>query len=462
MNKQIRESMSAELADKQLFKQAEAYAFDYVDNAFEREVFPLDQSIDQLKQFDQALPESPGDPARIIKQLHTFGSPATISQIGGRYFGLVNGSALPVTLAARWLTDVWDQNTPLYLASPIASKLETVTEGWLRQLLDLPDSTVAGFVSGSSVAIFAGLAAARYRIFQNAGWDVNQRGINGAPAIRVIAGRGAHATVVKAVSLLGLGLDNIEWVETDSEGRIDVEQIPALDQSCILLLQAGNVNSGAFDDFESICKSAKEVGAWTHIDGAFGLWAAGTRRLRHLTKGMEFASSWSADGHKTLNTPYDCGIILCRDREALVQALHASGSYITYSENRDGMLYTPEMSRRARVVELWAALKYLGKSGIDELIYGLHERATQFAEKLRAASFDIVNEVVFNQILLKVGDADQTAAIIEFIQKSGVCWVGGALWRESPVIRISVCSWATTPEDIDRSVAVFIEARDAQ
>ncbi len=462
MSKQLSEAMSAEMVDKSLFKQAETYAFAYVDKVFDRHVFPKDQAIEQLKQFDQALPDSPSDPAEIIKQLHDYGSPATISQIGGRYFGLVNGGAIPVTLAARWLADIWDQNTPLYLASPIASKLEAVTENWLKQLLGLPDSVVAGFVSGSSLAIFAGLAAARYRIFQNAGWDVNQKGLNGAPAIRVIAGRGAHATVIKAISLLGLGMDNIEWVESDSEGRIEVEQIPKLDESCILLLQAGNVNSGAFDDFDSICQRASEAGAWTHIDGAFGLWAAGTQRLRHLTRGMAYASSWSADGHKTLNTPYDSGIVLCNDREALVKALHASGSYITYSENRDGMLYTPEMSRRARVVELWTALKYLGKSGIDELIYGLHKRATQFANELQAANFEVVNEVVFNQILVKVGSTDETTAITSRIQNSGVCWVGGAVWRECPVIRISVCSWATTAEDITRSVAVFMEARDAQ
>lgn len=256
MSENLRASMFAEMADKHLFKQAKACAFEYADRALSRNVFPDDEAIQQLQQFDEPLAETPGNPADIIQQLHDYGSPASVSQIGGRYFGLVNGGVIPVTLAARWLADFWDQNTPLYLSSPIASKLEEVTEGWLRQLLGLPDNVVAGFVSGSSMAIFCGLAAARYRVYQNADWDVNQKGLRGAPPIRLVASRGAHATVIKAISLLGLGIENIEWVESDSEGRIDTRQIPELDQSTILLLQAGNVNSGAFDDFESICSQA--------------------------------------------------------------------------------------------------------------------------------------------------------------------------------------------------------------
>ncbi len=462
MSKNLHEVMLAEMANKKLLKRAECFAFDYIDEALHRNVFPDSKAIERLSHFEEPLPDTAGDPNAIIQQLHTFGSPATVSQIGGRYFGLVNGGIIPVTLAARWLVDVWDQNTPLYLSSPIASKLEEVTERWLKQLLGLPDTVVAGFVSGSSMAIFCGLAAARYRVYQNAGWDVNQRGLRFAPAIRLIASRGTHATVIKAIALLGLGIDNIEWVEADNQGRIKASLIPPLDQNTILLLQAGNVNSGAFDDFESICEQASKAGAWVHIDGAFGLWAASTHRLKHLTRGMQKACSWSVDGHKTMNTPYDNGVVLCNDREALVQALHATGSYIVYSDNRDGMLYTPEMSRRARLVELWAALKYLGKSGIDELVYGLHQRALQFAEELQAADFEVLNEVVFNQVLVKVGNSDKTARIIDHIQQSGECWVGGAQWQDQPVIRISVCSWVTTRADVSRSVAAFREAHNEQ
>ena len=454
--------MFAEMADKSIFRLANDYAFDYADKALDRNVFPVDQAIAQLEQFEEPLPDSPSDAAELIQKLHQYGSPASVSQIGGRYFGLVNGGVIPASLAARWLSDFWDQNTPLYLSSPIASKLEEVVEGWLRELLDLPKNVVAGFVSGSSMAIFCGLAAARYRVYQNNDWDVNQKGVNGAPRIRIIASQQAHATVIKAISLLGLGIDNIEWVAADSQGRIDANNVPELDQNCILLLQAGNVNSGAFDDFDSLCGRADAAGAWVHIDGAFGLWVAGCRQLENLTSGINRAHSWSVDGHKTLNTPYDSGVVLCSDREALVQALHATGSYIVYSDHRDGMLYTPEMSRRARVVELWAALKYLGKSGVDELVYGLHQRARQFAEELTRAGFEILNDVVFNQVLVKVGNADETKDMLNHIQQSGECWVGGAQWFDQAVVRVSVCSWATTEEDVSRSVQAFIRARDGQ
>ncbi len=369
MNDEIRRRMFREMEQKAIFDEARDAAYNYADQALQRNVFPTPEAIENLAHFDQALPEDPGDAHEILSQLHAVGSPATVAQIGGRYFGLVNGGVIPATLAVRWLTDFWDQNTPLFLSSPIASKLEEVTELWLRQLLGLPDSVVAGFVSGSSMAIFCGLAAGRYRIFQNNNWDINQKGFNGAPNIRIVAGRQAHGTVVKAIALLGLGIDNIEWVETDNQGRIDPSAIPELDASTILLLQAGNVNSGSFDAIDEICDKSNAANAWVHIDGAFGLWAAGSKRLSHLTKGIEKADSWSLDGHKTLNTPYDNGILLCKDKEALVQALQASGSYIVYTENRDGMMYTPEMSRRARVVELWATLKYLGRAGVSLMYF---------------------------------------------------------------------------------------------
>jgi glutamate/tyrosine decarboxylase-like PLP-dependent enzyme len=456
----IRDKMVQELQDKEIFEDAKRYAFDYIDKAFERNVFPSTEAIDNLCLFEEDLPESSEIPASILKQLHQYGSPATISQIGGRYFGLVNGGILPISLATRWLSDSWDQNTPLYVTSPIISKLEEVTEQWLKQLLKLPDCVVAGFVSGTSLAIFCGLAAARYRIFQNNGWDVNKKGLNNAPRIRVIAGRQAHGTVVKAIALLGLGIDNIEWIDVDNQGRIIPSSIPELNQNCILILQAGNVNSGAFDNFDKICSKARKAKSWVHIDGAFGLWAAASNKLRHLTNGIEKANSWSMDGHKTLNTPYDCGILLCDDKDALTNALQATGSYIVYSENRDGMLYTPEMSRRARIVELWASLKYLGRSGIDDLVYGLHERAVQVGTDLKDNGFWILNNIVFNQVLVGCETDELTNLTIKYIQESRECWVGGAKWNNKSVIRISVCSWATTKEDISRSVKAFIAARN--
>jgi glutamate/tyrosine decarboxylase-like PLP-dependent enzyme len=460
----LREKMQREQRLKEIFKQAQSYAFDYADKALQRNVYPSDQAITELDMFVEELPENSGDAESILKQLHRYGSPASVAQTGGRYFGFVNGGILPVTLATKWLTDFWDQNTALQVMSPITAKLEEVCEHWLKQLFGLPESTVAGFVSGTSSAIFCGLAAARYRIYKNHQWDFNQQGHNGAPPIRIIAGRQTHGAVVKAIALLGFGLDNIEWVEADNQGRIIPKKMPTLDNSCIVLLQAGNVNSGSFDPFQQICDAANAVNAWVHIDGAFGLWAGGTVQLKHLTEGMEKAHSWSVDGHKTLNTPYDSGILLCRDQEALVTALQATGAYLTscYSESRDGMLYTPEMSRRARAIELWAALKYLGRSGVDELVVGMHQRANEFAEQLKDAGFEILNDVVFNQVIVSPSDDEAiTQSIMDAIQQSGECWVGGSLWDGKKVIRISVCSWVTTPEDISRSVQAFIQARDS-
>ncbi|NHO87954.1 aminotransferase class V-fold PLP-dependent enzyme [Pseudoteredinibacter isoporae] len=453
--------MFQEMQDKDIFEQARDYAYEYANTVQERTVFPSSKTLEQLKELDGQMPSAPGNPQHLLEELHRFGSPATVAQTGGRYFGLVNGGVIPASLAARWLSDFWDQNTPLYVTSPVVSQLEHTTERWLKRLLGLPDAIVAGFVSGSSMAILCGLAAGRYRLFKNQGWDINEQGFCGAPKINIVAGRHAHGTVIKAAALLGFGVANIQWVDCDDQGRIDIDKIPPLDQQTLLILQAGNVNSGAFDDFSIICKRAKEAGSWVHVDGAFGLWAAASERLKHLTQGMEDANSFSVDGHKTLNTPYDNGIVLCNDEDALVKALQASGSYILYNEKRDGMMYTPEMSRRARVVELWAALKYLGESGVDELVYGLHEKAVEFSLALEEEGFQILNKVVFNQILVGFKDDHCTHRIIEHIQRSGECWVGGGSWEDKAVIRISVCSWATTKEDIARSVRAFVAARDA-
>jgi len=448
------------MEQKDIFRQAQNFAFDYADHVLEGNVYPTHDAIADLDMFVEKLPKSVGNAAEILEQLNQYGTPASVAHTGGRYFGFVNGGVIPASLAVRWLSDFWDQNTALYVMSPITSKLEEVSESWLRELLGLPEKVVAGFVSGSSLAIFCGLAAARYRIFQNNNWDINKKGFCGAPKVRVVAGLQAHGSVVKAIALLGFGIDNIEWVETDTQGRIIPSKVPELNESTILILQAGNVSSGAFDSFDELCEKANKAHAWVHIDGAFGLWAAASSRLNHLTKGMEKANSFSVDGHKTLNTPYDSGIVLCNDKEALTHALHASGSYIAYSENRDGMLYTPEMSRRGRAIELWAALKYLGKEGVDELVSGLHQRAVQIGQELKAEKFQILNDVVFNQVLVACDSDKITVQTMRHIQESGECWVGGASWDGKAVIRVSVCSWATTEDDITRSVNAFVTARN--
>ena len=455
----IRDTMFAQVADKMLFDQARSYAYAYMDKVNRRSVFPDQEAVDKLAFFEEPLPRHSQPATEILKQLDAYGSPATVAQTGGRYFGFVNGNAVPVALAARWLSDIWDQNPALYVISPIAAKLEQICEQWVRDLLGLPSETVAGFVSGTSVATMCGLAAGRYAILKNQGCDVNKDGLFGAPPIRVVVGQQAHSSVFKALALLGLGRNRVELVPADSEGRLDGKYLPGLDSNTLVILQAGNVSSGSFDDFEEVCSLAQSAGAWVHIDGAFGLWAAASPNKKHLTRGIEKADSWSVDGHKTLNTSYDCGIVLCRNRDSLVASMQATGDYIQYSENRDGMLYTPDMSRRARSVELWATLRFLGRTGVAELVDGLCERAAQFAAQLAKNGFRILNEVVFNQVLVACNTPAETQGTLAGIQASGECWCGGTSWQDKPAIRISVCSWATTSDDVDRSVQAFIKAR---
>ena len=455
----LSDAMRHQNRDKRIYEQVVAYAFEYLDTVHDRAVFPSNDALQQLAEFDEPLPEHPGEVSGILDMLHEVGSPATVAQGGGRYFGFVNGGIIPVSLAARWLADAWDQNAALHVISPIASRLEQVCERWLVELLGLPAGTAAGFVSGTSTATLCGLLAGRNAILKRQGWDVIEQGMFGAPAIRVVASQQAHGTVRKALAILGIGRSNVEWVPVDDQGRIDPAQMPALDNNTLLILQAGNVNSGAFDAFVPICTAAQQAGAWVHIDGAFGLWAAASPKTNTLTQGIELADSWSVDGHKTLNAPYDSGIILCKDRAALVSALQASGSYIQFGDDRDGMLFTPEMSRRARGVELWALLKYLGRSGISSLLDQLCSLAKLFEAELARHNFRILNDVVFNQVLVACESPEVTQRTLQHIQAGGECWCGGSQWGGEPVIRISVCSWATTPEDVHRSVQAFVAAR---
>lgn len=444
---------------RHLFEQARGYAYAYMDAIDERRVFPAPAALAALDAFDEPLPAGPGAPEEILRLLHEHGSPATVATTGGRYFGFVTGGALPVALAARWLADVWDQVPALHLLSPAVARLEAVCERWIVELLGLPEGTVAGFVSGTSAATMCGLAAGRNELLRRVGWDAGERGLFGAPELRVVVTEQAHATAPKALALLGLGRTRLEAVPADAQGRMIPARMPELDERCLVIAQAGNVNSGSFDPLDEIGERVRRAGAWFHVDGAFGLWAAASSKRSALTRGLEHADSWSVDGHKTLNTPYDCGIVLCRDRDALVSALQAADAYILYGPHRDGMLFTPDMSRRARAVELWATLKALGRSGVGELVDQLCDRATRFAGALRARGFRVLNDVVFNQVLVACEHPELTRATLRRVQESGECWCGGSSWAGEPVIRISVCSWATTPADVDRSVEAFVAAR---
>ena len=449
-----------------LREQAEGYARAYLEGVHHRPVAPDSEALASLEGFREALPAEGVAPPAVLKQLHRLGSPATTAQGGGRFFGMVNGGALPITLAARLLADSWDQNGAVAAVAPPIAALEAVVEGWLQQLFGLPNTVAASFLSGSSLALVTGLAAGRWRLLQRQGYDVNAKGLTGAPPLRVVAGAHLHAAALKALALLGFGRDQIEWVPVDDQGRLHWEALPALDDRTLLLLQAGNVNSGAFDPFHLLVADARAAGAWVHVDGAFGLWAAAAPQLAALTAGHEQAHSWSVDAHKTLNVPYDSGIALCADPEALFAALGAEGAYLPSGTagvlglNRDGLRYGPEMSRRGRVVELWAALKSLGSEGVAQLVSQLHERARQFRDALGDAGFPVLNDVVFNQVLVDVGpDADAFAAAL---RESGEAWAGASRWFDQPVLRLSVCSWVTSKDDIARTVQAMVRCRKAQ
>ena len=348
----LQENMFAQRKEHALFDRARQYAFQYLEELDRQPVYPGEDAIAALKAFEEPFPTKPQAPEEILEMLHTHGSPATVAQTGGRYFGFVCGSAIPVAAASKWIGDVWDQNPAMFVLSPVVAKLEAVCQKWLLELFGLPGETVMGLVPGTSTATLCGLAAGREALLKTKGWDVNLRGMYGAPRLRVVLGEQAHGTVYKALALLGFGMESLEKVPVDANGNMDPARMPKLDGDCLVILQAGNVNSGGFDPLDELCGRSKQAGAWVHIDGAFGLWAAGSRNTRHLVKGMEKADSWSVDAHKTLNVPYDCGIVLCRQPEPLVRAMQLSGDYIQYSGKRDCMMYTPEMSRRNRAVEL--------------------------------------------------------------------------------------------------------------
>lgn len=443
-----------------LLDQVREYAGDYISGANEQTLNPGAAALARLTEFDTPLPAGPSSPAKVLEQLHDIGSPTTLPSTGGRYFGFVNGGAHPPALAAKWLSAIWDQNAAFYVMSPIASKLEEVCERWIVELLGLPEETVAGFVGGTSTALSAGFVTARNELLTRQGWDVASRGLFGAPEIRVVVGEHAHGAVFKALAYIGLGKDRVEVVPADDQGRMIAEKMPPLDERTLVVAQAGNVNSGAFDPLDDICERAQKAGAWVHVDGAFGLWAAASKNKSGLLSGFEKADSWAVDAHKTLNAPYDCGIILCRHPEKLAAAMQASGSYLQRTEGeRDGMYYVPEMSRRARAVEVWALLKTMGRSGVEELVDQLCERAQILASGLQTHGFQIKNDIVFNQVLIACETPELTQAVLTNIQQGGEIWCGGAIWHGKPVIRMSVCSWATTPADIELAIAAFCTAR---
>lgn len=428
----------------------------YLADLEERRVFPSPQAVADLKAFDEPLPDEPSDPAQVLALLDEAGSAATVASAGPRYFGFVIGGSLPAALAANWLAGAWDQNGGLVVSSPVAARLEEVSLRWLRDLLGLPEGTGGGFVSGATMANFAGLAAARHAVLKEAGWDVEARGLFGAPPITVVVGDEVHASLLKALSMLGLGRERVVRVPVDEQGRMRAAALPQLSGPTIVCCQVGNVNTGAFDPVGPISDAAHQAGAWVHVDGAFGLWAAAAPGRAHLLDGHDRADSWAMDAHKWLNVPYDSGLVFCRQPQHLAAAMSASAAYLLAGEEREPNHYAPEMSRRARGVELWAALRSLGREGLADLVERCCQHAARFAEGLSAEGYEVLNEVELNQVLVSFGDAETTQRIIAGVQADGTCWCGGTQWQGRAAMRISVSSWATTEQDVEESLQAIV------
>jgi glutamate/tyrosine decarboxylase-like PLP-dependent enzyme len=422
----------------------------YLEDLDERPVAPSPADVAGLEALGGALPEQGVEPARVLARLDEAGSPATIASAGGRYFGFVTGGVLPSALAANWLASAWDQNAFSTVSSPVGAAVESVALGWLRDVLALPEQCGGAFVTGATMANFTALAAARHAVLARAGWDVEADGLFGAPPVTVVIGEQAHATLYRVIGLLGLGRARVVVVPADDQGRMRADAMPALAGPVI------NVNSGAFDPMRAICARAREQGAWVHVDGAFGLWAAAAPDYAALVDGVADADSWATDAHKWLNVAYDSGIALVRDAETLSAAVSYAAAYLPTGSTREPFHYTPESSRRARGIEIWAALASLGRSGLADLIARNCRMAARMAEALRNAGHEVLNDVVLNQVLVSFGDAETTHRVVAAVQEDGACWCGPTVWKDRAAMRISVSSWATTDDDIERSIAAIV------
>lgn len=452
-------SQRPELAQRTaVLQQAAQSAVAYLESLDRRPVAPRAEAVSAMRALRTPLPESETDPAEVIRLLSELGGPATMAISGGRFFGFVIGGCLPAAMAASWLVDTWDQNAGLWIATPVAAELEETAVEWVRELLGLPEGTAGGVVTGATVANYTALAAARHFLLERAGWDVEADGLFGAPELRVVVGEEAHPSLLKSLSMLGLGKKRVVQVPVDKQGRMRADALPHLDGKTILCLQAGNVNTGSFDPASAICPQARAAGAWIHVDGAFGIWAAASPQYRHLVKGFDLADSWATDAHKWPNLGYDCGLALVRNDEALRAAMGMQAAYLGRGGRREPSDFTPELSRRARGIELWAGLRQLGKAGMAAIVERTCAHAQRFAAGLKAAGFEVLNEVVLNQVLVSFGDARETARVIARLQADGTCWAGPTVWQGKSAMRISVSSWVTTEDDVELSLKAMIEA----
>jgi glutamate/tyrosine decarboxylase-like PLP-dependent enzyme len=429
----------------------------YLDGIGERRVAPTTEALAALAAFDVPLQDAPLSAEEVVAELDRIGAPATMAIAGRRFFGFVDGGALPAALAANWLSTAWEQHGAFVVTAPGSTVLETVAMRWTIERLGLPPGSTGAFVTGTTVAHLTALAAARQSVLSRVGWNADADGLCGAPPVTVVTSDETHPTLGKALGILGLGRNRVVKVPVDSQGRMRAEAIPVPSGPTIVCVQAGNVNTGAFDPFEEIVASVRRSDApvWVHVDGAFGLWARAAPARAHLARGVEQADSWATDAHKWLNTPYDCGMAIVRDGEALRKAMAIRADYLP-SDPANPSDYTPEASRRPRGVDAWAALRGLGRSGLADLVERHCRQAERFARAFRGAGLEVLNDVVLNQVLVSFGDAERTRRIVAAVQEDGTCWCGATVWQGRTAMRVSVISWATTDADVDRSIAAIL------
>jgi glutamate/tyrosine decarboxylase-like PLP-dependent enzyme len=430
----------------------------YLKSIDDRDVMASVEARAALSGFDMDIPQRPNDPKHTLQLLDRFGSPATTATTGGRFFGLVVGGTLPAALGARVLATTWDQVVFNDATSPVGVKLEQVAAKWVLDVLGLPERCSVGFVTGATMANFTCLAGARHALLERQGWNVQKQGLWGAPRIRIIAGEQCHVTAIKALAMLGVGTNAIEWVPCDDQGRMDTSQMPKPDENTIILGQSGNVNSGASDPVAQIAAQAN--GAWVHVDGAFGLWAAASNATRDQLAGFEAADSWVVDGHKWLNTPYECGLAICKHPKSVHAAMATQAPYLEVGGSVAPKDMVPEFSRSARGVEVWAALHSLGRDGLEDLIDGTCQHARSLADGLRNQGFDILNDVVLNQVVAALPNTEGwSTKLAALVQSRGDAWFGPTNWQGREAIRFSVSSWATSKDDIRRTLDAVSNAR---
>jgi len=443
-----------------LLNEADERARAYTASVDTRRVFPDERALEELKKFAEPFPEYGSLASATLEMLDTLGSPATVVSNGPSYFGFVIGASLPGAAAAERLILAWDQCASSFDNSPVSATLEKVAAGWVLDALDLPRESAVGFGTSATACSIGCLTAARRSLLANKGWNFDRDGLTGAPEVKAVVSDVAHITVLKALRILGFGLARVIVAPTDEWGRIDPDRLPPIDDRTILCLQAGEVNTGEFDPFDDLIPRARAAGAWVHVDGAFGLWARASVRAASLTEGVEKADSWTTDGHKWLNTPYDGAMAICRDAEALSQAMNSDAVYATAARDAQKNL-TLEFSRRARGIPIWAALRTLGRTGLAEMIDRHIAQASRLADGLRAAGFDVVNRVVLNQVLVRGSDDDETVAIRRAVQSGGEAWFGPTIWRGRPAFRLSVSSWRTRDADIEQLIELLVRSRRA-